>query len=59
MGEQGNYGGLERVKMWVLRQERNSLRERESALQGQEGVELMTVVEWYVSGTNDLRFIGR
>ena len=35
------------------------LRERESALQGWEGVELMTVVEWCVSGTKDLGFIGR
>ena len=32
---------------------------RESALQGWEGVELMTVVEWCVSGAKDLRFIGR
>ena len=35
------------------------MRERESALQGWEGVELVTVVEWYVSGAKDLRFIGR
>ena len=35
------------------------LRERESALQGWKGVELMTVVEWCVSGANDFRFIGR
>ena len=35
------------------------MREREGALQGREGVELVTVVEWYVSGANDLRFIGR
>ena len=35
------------------------MRERESALQEWEGVELVTVVEWYVSGANDLRFIGR
>ena len=35
------------------------MRERESALQGCEGVELMTVVEWCVSGAKDLRFIGR
>ena len=34
------------------------MRERESALQGWEGVELMTV-EWCVSGAKDLRFIGR
>ena len=34
-------------------------RERESALQGWEGVELMTVVEWCVPGAKDLRFIGR
>ena len=32
---------------------------RESALQGWEGVELMTVVEWCVSGAKDLRFNGR
>ena len=25
----------------------------------EEGVELVTVVEWYVSGAKDLRFIGR
>ena len=34
-------------------------REREIALQGWEGVELMTVEEWCVSGAKDLRFIGR
>ena len=34
-------------------------RERESALQGWEGVDLVTVVEWCVSGAKDLRFIGR
>ena len=33
--------------------------ERESALQGWEGVELMPVVEWSVSGANDLEFVGR
>ena len=33
-------------------------RERKSALQGWEGVELMTVVEWCVSGAKDLRFVG-
>ena len=32
-------------------------RERD-ALQGWEGVELMPVMEWCVSGANDLRFIG-
>ena len=35
------------------------MRERESALQGWEGVELETVVAWCVSGAKDLRFIGR
>ena len=30
------------------------MRERESALQEWEGVELVTVVEWYVSGAKDL-----
>ena len=35
------------------------MRERESVLQGWEGVELVTVVEWYVSGAKDLKFIGR
>ena len=34
-------------------------RERERAVQGWEGVVLVTVVEWYVSGAKDLRFIGR
>ena len=34
-------------------------RKRESALQGWEGVELMTVMKWCVSGAKDLRFIGR
>ena len=34
-------------------------RKRESALQGWEGVELRTVVEWCVSGAKNLRFIGR
>ena len=28
-------------------------------MQGLEGVELVTVVEWCVSGAKDLRFIGR
>ena len=32
---------------------------RESAVQGWAGVELMTVVEWCMSGAKDLRFIGR
>ena len=35
------------------------MRERESALQGCEGVELVTVVEWCVSRAKDLRFNGR
>ena len=35
------------MKRWVLRHKRNELRERESALQGREEVELMTVVEWW------------
>ena len=35
------------------------MRERESALQGWEGVELVTVVKWCVSGAKDLRFIDR
>ena len=35
------------------------MRERKSDLQGWEGVELVTVVEWYVSGAKDLKFIGR
>ena len=35
------------------------MRQRESALQGWEGVELITVVEWFESGAKDLRFIGR
>ena len=39
--------------------ERKRERERESASQEWEGVELMTMVEWCVSGVNDLRFIGR
>ena len=34
------------------------MRKRER-LQGWKGVELMTVVEWYVSGARDLKFIGR
>ena len=34
-------------------------RERESAVRGWKGVELMTVVEWCVSGAKDLRYIGR
>ena len=58
-GELGIYGGYERVKRWVLRHERNWLRERESALQGWEGVELVTVVKWCVSGVKDLRLIDR
>ena len=47
------------MKRWVLRHERNRIRERESALQGWEGVVLMTAVEWCVSEVKDLRFIGR
>ena len=35
------------------------MRETEIAQQGWEGVELVTVVEWCVSGAKDLRFIGR
>ena len=46
------------MKWWVLRHEETDC-EKESALQGSEGVELMTVVEWGVSGAKDLRFIGR
>ena len=42
-----------------FRHERNWLREKETALQGWEGVELMTVVEWCESWAKDLRFIGR
>ena len=34
-------------------------RERESALQWWEGVELMTVVEWCASGAKDLKLIDR
>ena len=46
------------MKRWVLRHERTDYeKERESALQ--EWEELMTVVEWRVSGANDLRFLGR
>ena len=33
--------------------------ERERALQGWEIVELMPVVEWCVSGANNLRLVGR
>ena len=38
---------------------RKKLIARESALKGREGVELMTVVGWCVSGVKNLRFIGR
>ena len=38
---------------------RKKLITRESALHGWEGVELVTVVKWCVSGAKDLRFIGR
>ena len=38
---------------------RKKLITRDSALQGCEGIELMTVVEGCVSGANDLRYIGR
>ena len=48
------------VKEWVLRHERgDSSQKRESALQGWEGVELMTVVKWCVSEAKDVRFIVR
>ena len=33
--------------------------ERESALQGWKGVELMPVVEWCLSGEKHLRYVGR
>ena len=39
--------------------EEQGKRERESALQVWEGVELLTVVKWCVSGAKDLRFIRR
>ena len=39
--------------------QKNSLRERDNALQGWEGVELLTVVKWCASGAKALRFIGR
>ena len=32
---------------------------KKESLQGWDGVELETVVEWCVSGAKDLRFIGR
>ena len=35
------------------------MRERESALEEWERIELATVVEWNVSGSKDLKFIGR
>ena len=38
---------------------RNKLITGESTLQGWKGAELMTVVEWCVSGAKDLKFIGR
>ena len=38
---------------------RKKLIARESALQGWEGVELESVVEWCMSRAKDLRFIGR
>ena len=47
------------MKRWVLRHERNVLRERESILQVWEGGKLMTVVEWCVSRAKDPRFIGK
>ena len=47
------------MKRWVLSHERNRLRERENALQGWEEVELMSVVEWCVSGAKNLTFIFR
>ena len=34
-------------------------KERERALEGWKEVDLMTVVEWCVSGAKDLRIIGR
>ena len=33
------------------------IKRKKECLQGWEGVELMTVMEWCVSGANDLRFI--
>ena len=49
-------GDEERKKL--ITRERERERERERALQGREGVELITVVEWRVLGAKDVRFIG-
>ena len=46
------------MKRWGFKA-RKKLIAVESALKGWEGVELMTVVEWCVSGAKDLRFICR
>ena len=43
----------------VFKARKKLITKRERALQGWEGVELMTVMEWCVSGANDLRFIER
>ena len=53
--------GFKARKKLTREREREIERERarESDLQGWQGVELMTVVEWCVSGAKDLRFIGR
>ena len=48
-----------RKKLITRKRERERESERERALQGWEGVDLMTVVEWCASGAKDLRFIGR
>ena len=47
------------MNRWDLRHEKKLITERESALQGWERVEQMTVMEWCASGAKDLRFIGR
>ena len=53
-------------KLWIVRKSeevgikaRKKLIAGESTLKGWEGLELMTVVEWYVSGATDVRFIDR
>ena len=47
------------MKRWVLRYEETDYERERECFTRVEGVELMPVVEWCVSGAKDLRFVGR
>ena len=45
--------------MWVFEARKKLITRKRECSARVEGVELMTVMEWCVSGAKDLRFIGR